>query len=387
VVVGARVQAVGPVTRAATTNRDGIYRFTGLSEGTYDMTVTATDYNQGTATGVVVVEGQTTTQDFVLSGVGILEGTVMSAANDPIAGARVQAMGPVTRTTMTDNKGFYRLRLPVGTYGMTVTAFAYNPGTATPDVVDGMTTTQNFTLTLAPSHSVSGTVADSVIGTPIQGATVTILNTPIPPATTDANGMYLFPSVPEGTYDMRASARGYSPSTRTGIVVDQDVVVDFALDATVAPCNPDGIDIPSECDSVSGNLVANCGFETGNYPPWVRSGDQSFTSIDASSAHSGNFGLDTGPVGGLGFFAQNLATMPGARYNLSFWLDNEGGPANRVQVSWGGTVIFDSSDFSPFPYRQYCWVGTAPSDSTELKFGFLQVPSFFHFDDVVVTPQ
>jgi hypothetical protein len=229
-------------------------------------------------------------------------------------------------------------------------------------------------------------VSDSGTGTGIAGATVTIVGTPIPPATTDANGMYAFPSVPEGTYSISASARGYSPSTRTGVVVDQDVVVDFALDPTVAPCNPNGVDIPSECDAASGNLVANCGFETGTFANWTRSGDQGFTSIDAN-AHSGNFGLDTGPVGGLGFFAQNLATTPGTRYNLSFWLENAGGPSNRFQVSWGGTVIFDSSDFSPFPYRQYCWVGTAPADSTELKFGFQQVPSFFHFDDVVVLPQ
>ncbi len=322
---------------------------------------------------------------------GAIEGTVSDGAgNNPIAGARVRAVGSVTRNAFTRADGTYHLgSLPEGSYDMTVTAFGYNPGSASGVmVIDGQTTNQNFTLTLGPAHMVSGTVSDSGSGLPISGGTVTILNTPIPPATTDANGMYAFPSVPEGTYDIQSSARGYSSSTRTGVVVDQDVVVDFALDPTVAPCNPDGVDIPSECDSVSGNLVANCGFETGTFASWTRSGDQGFTSIDPGSAHSGNFGLDTGPVGGLGFFAQNLATTPGARYNLSFWLDNEPPPSpSRFQVSWGGTVIFDSSDLPQFTYRQYCWVGTAPSDSTELKFGFQQVPSFFHFDDVVVTPQ
>jgi hypothetical protein len=321
---------------------------------------------------------------------GAIEGTVTDAnTSNPIAGARVQAVGPVTRNASTRADGTYHLgSLPEGSYDMTVTAFGYNPGSASGvAVIEGQTTIQSFSLTPGPAHMVSGTVTDSGTAMPIAGATVTILNTPIPPATTDANGMYAFPSVPEGTYSIQASARGYSPSTRTGVFVDQDVVVDFALDPTVAPCNPTGVDIPSECDSVAGNLVGNCGFETGNFSMWTRSGDQGFTSIDAASAHSGNWGLDIGPVGGLGFIAQNLGTMTGTRYNLSFWLENAGGPANRVQVSWGGTVIFDSSDFAPFPYRQYCWVGTAPSDSTELKFGFLQVPSFFHFDDVVVTPQ
>src|SRR5262249_47760844 len=59
----------------------------------------------------------------------------------------------------------------------------------------------------APSHSVSGTVSDSD-NSPVANATVTILGTPIPPATTDANGAYSFPSVPDGEYDVRAAAGG-----------------------------------------------------------------------------------------------------------------------------------------------------------------------------------
>jgi hypothetical protein len=320
---------------------------------------------------------------------GAIEGTVTdSGTGNPIARARVQAAGPVTRVALTRPDGTYHIGAPAGSYDMTVTAFAYNPGSASGVVVvDGQTTNQSFALALGPAHMVSGMISDSGSGLPISGATVSILNTPIPPATSDDAGNYAFPMVPEGTYDIRSSARGYSPNTQTGVVVNMDVVVNFALDPTVAPCSPNGVDIPSQCDMAEGNLVANCGFETGTFMSWTRSGDQGFTSIDAPSAHSGNFGLDTGPVGGLGFFAQNLATTTGARYNLSFWLENSGGPSNRVQVSWGGTVIFDSSDFSPFNYTQYCWVGSAPADTTELKFGFQQVPAFFHFDDVVVTAQ
>jgi hypothetical protein len=375
-VAGARVDAVGPVTRRATTNRDGIYRFVGLSEGTYDMTVTAPDYNPATATGVAVVEGQTTTQDFVLSGVGTIEGTVMSSANDPIAGAQVQVMGPVTRTTMTDNNGFYRFRLPVGAYDMTVTVFAYNPGSASGVmVIDGQTTTQNFTLIPAPSHSVSGTVTNSITGTPIQGASVRILNTPIPPATTDANGMYLFPSVPEGTYDIQATAAGFLSMTRPGVVVDHDVVVDFALESSAL------------CDRVPGNLVRNCGFETGDFTGWTRSGDPSATSIDSGSAHSGTYGLDIGPVTDLGFIAQNLATAPGGSYSLCYWLLNLGATPNRFQVSWDHVVIRDDTNLGAFGYTQTCHDVVATSDTTEVKFGFLQVPSYFHFDDVSAAPE
>jgi len=324
-----------------------------------------------------------------IQGGGSIDGTVTdNDTGTPIAGAQIRAVGGVTRGGSTRPDGTYHLGgVPAGSYDMSATAFGYSPGSAPGVVVmDGQTTVQNFTLTRGPAHTVFGTVTSSASGLPIPGATVRILSTPIPPTTTDQNGMYQFLLVPEGTYDMQASAGGFGTGTTTGVVVNMDVEVDFALDPRVGPCSPDRIDIPSQCELVAGNLVANCGFETGDFTSWVRSGDPSFTSIDSGSAHSGNFGLDTGPTADLGFIAQNLPTTPGATYNLRFWLANNGGPSNRVTVSWGGTNIFDSSDFSPFGYTQYCWSGSAPSDSTELKFGFLQVPSFFNFDDVSVAP-
>jgi hypothetical protein len=375
-VVGARVQAVGPVTRNANTRGDGTYRLTSIPEGSYDMTVTHPDHNPGSASGVMVVEGQTTTQDFLLTGAGILAGTVVDSQGAPLTGVRVQVVGPVTRTINTGSDGSYLFRLPVGTYDVTATLFAYDPGAATDDVVDGMTTTQNFALCLAPAHSVSGTISNANTGLPIQGATIRILNTPIPPATSDVDGNYLFPSVPEGTYDIQASAPGFLTQTQTGVVVNQDVVVSFEFESAAL------------CDHVPGNLVANCGFETGDFTSWIRSGDPSATSVQMAAAHSGTWGLFTGPVQDLGFFAQNLPTVNGASYQICYWLSNlSAGTPNRFQVSWGGTIIRDDSSLPQFPYTQFCHDVVAPGDTTEVKFGFLQVPSFFDFDDVSVAAQ
>lgn len=162
---------------------------------------------------------------------GFLEGLVTDTFASPISGATVQAVGPANRATTTDAAGQYSLRLPVGTYDATASAFGFLPETATGLVIsDGVTTTQDFALTLAPSHPVSGVVRDHV-GNPIPNATVTILNTPIPPATTDANGFYSFASVPEGTYDVRAEAgRCNDPQTRQLVVGPGDVTdFDFTL--------------------------------------------------------------------------------------------------------------------------------------------------------------
>lgn len=141
----------------------------------------------------------------------------------------------------------------------------------------------------------------------------------------------------------------------------------------------------SLCDATAGNLVTNCGWETADFTAWTQSGDLSYTTVE-NVPHSGAWALYTGPVTDLGFVSQNFATDPGGTYNLTFWLANSQAP-NRFQVSWDGGVIFDSVNMPDFFYTMYEFDGlVASTDSTELKFGFYNVPDFFAFDDVVVVP-
>ena len=162
--------------------------------------------------------------------VGTLTGTVSNAANgNPIANAQVTVTGPVDRNVTTNASGQYGpLTLPVGDYSVTVSSFGFASQTVTVTITEGQTTTQNFALVAAPSHQVSGQVTDSN-GTPVANATVTILNTPIPPATTDANGNYSFASVPEGTYDVRAAAGRCNDAQTQQLIVNGDETLNFSL--------------------------------------------------------------------------------------------------------------------------------------------------------------
>ena len=94
--------------------------------------------------------------------------------------------------------GHYELdNLPVGTYTLTGSKFAYKTKTVPGVVVsDGLTTKRNFRLALQPTQTVSGTVRS---GQPVFGATVSIDGTAMVD-TTDASGHYEFASVPNGTY-------------------------------------------------------------------------------------------------------------------------------------------------------------------------------------------
>lgn len=143
----------------------------------------------------------------------------------------------------------------------------------------------------------------------------------------------------------------------------------------------------SQCD-FKGNLVANCGFETGVFAPeWTQSGDLSFTDVDPGSAHSGNFGARLGPTGDQGYLSQTLPTTAGGTYTLTLWLAHDGGLDNNFYVFWDGALIDGFVESDAFPYQQLTYDGlVASQDGTDLTFSFLQVPAYYHLDDIVVVP-
>jgi len=144
------------------------------------------------------------------------------------------------------------------------------------------------------------------------------------------------------------------------------------------------IAIPSICDSIAGNLVANCGFETGTFSSWTQSGNTGSTDTDGD-IHSGSLDAEFGPIGSLGFITQNLSTTVGGTYDLAFWLQNDSGtPVNHFEAAWNGVIIFALDDSPAFSYTLFTFPVTATSASTPLQFGFRHDPSFWDFDDVSV---
>jgi hypothetical protein len=138
------------------------------------------------------------------------------------------------------------------------------------------------------------------------------------------------------------------------------------------------------------NLITNPGFETGDFSGWIQFGNVGFTSVDTGLPHSGSFSASLGPVGSLGFLSQTLATTPGQRYDLSFFLASDGQTPNQFQVSWNGTVERDQSNLNAFTFREFDFLNLlATSTTTPLVFGFRDDPGFLHLDDVAVnaTPE
>lgn len=152
------------------------------------------------------------------------------------------------------------------------------------------------------------------------------------------------------------------------------------------------------------NIVTNGGFETGDFTGWTITGEStegSFSNIgvNSSAAYSGDYGAYFGPVGSLAYLSQNLTTVAGMAYDLSFFLLNEGSVGGRInpirpgggpitqefQVFWNGVLIYSiPPNADPSIYSQLNFSGLiATGTSTELKFGFRNDPSFWNIDDIV----
>ena len=162
---------------------------------------------------------------------GTLAGVVTdSSTGDPIAGASISAFtAERTFTTTTDADGRYDLFLAAGTYAATAVAFGYASSLAeSVEIVTDATTTQDFALEALPRHDVTGVVTAASDGAPIENATVQAIGTPVPPATTEADGSYVL-TLPEGTYTLRASAGGCTDLAFAEVELFADAVVDFTV--------------------------------------------------------------------------------------------------------------------------------------------------------------
>ncbi|HEX4747978.1 MAG TPA: PEP-CTERM sorting domain-containing protein [Bryobacteraceae bacterium] len=174
----------------------------------------------------------------------------------------------------------------------------------------------------------------------------------------------------------------------------------------------------SICNSVSGNKVTNCGFESGSFSGWSVTGN-SVTNINdvgvdngnpnsanyaayfgapSAYASSGNQGTANmyGPVTTL---SQTITTLPDEYYLVTFYVDNNGCSVSDNPGCGDYHNYFDAYfssrqlvlvDNVPYQgaYSQYQFLvgtGTGIYDSGVLQFDFTNDSDYFYIDDVSVT--
>lgn len=172
----------------------------------------------------------------------------------------------------------------------------------------------------------------------------------------------------------------------------------------------------SVCDSTSGNIVTNCGFESGSFSGWSVTGNLyggiggNYVGVDNGNPNSGTyeayFGAPStnGQTGSGNLYgppttlSQTVAALPGQYYEISFYLDNNGcsvtdgcpNEHNYFDAYFDGTLLTKPFDL-PYTgaYDEYVFVvgttgGASPYNSDLLQFDFTNDDDLFYFDDVSV---
>lgn len=154
----------------------------------------------------------------------------------------------------------------------------------------------------------------------------------------------------------------------------------------------------SVCDAIAGNLVQNCGFETGDFTDWTFAGGPSdfFSGVYATGAipgidaNSGTYFAALETAGGDGSLGPmvSLTTVPGQTYTFSFWLTNttQGTSIvpNDFSADWDGTDVLAFNNAAAMPYTFYTFTETAASTTTHVGFTERNDSGIWGLDDVSV---
>ena len=164
-----------------------------------------------------------------------------------------------------------------------------------------------------------------------------------------------------------------------------------ALTAAIAPVASAG-PVTSEFGP---NLVTNGSFENTSAiagsgwtisGAFISEGFDYFIDTSPADAEAGTHSFAGGAIGDLGFISQNIATIPGGRYNIHLWLADLSGFADgtEIQVRWGGIPVYDATDILGFNYRQIVIDPIATGSSTALSIGLRDDSFFLNVDNISV---
>ena len=187
--------------RATVTGDDGTYSISQIPLGTYSVSFTLANYNAVILSDVAILEGENFLDGLmerVAPGVdlGTLSGTVVSTTGTPIPSAEVHLNG---HYTFTDMMGRYMIEnITAGSYTMQVHKEGYTDYVQANVFIEVGSNTVNIVLQpVEDNGTLSGTVMDAALKTPIADAIVTCAGKS---TRTDPNGQFEIAGILAGIY-------------------------------------------------------------------------------------------------------------------------------------------------------------------------------------------
>jgi hypothetical protein len=394
-----------------TNNVEGIDLAPGIA--TYTVTVKGYNVPNGPQPFALVVSGD-------LGSAAVLDGVVSDAGTSAgISNAQIEATLVPTGTryfTATAGDGTYSLALAAGTYDVTASAYGYAPQAVTGvSLTDGVTTTQNFALSLSPHYILTGTVTDASTGWALY-ASVEIEPDGYPATTVWTNpwtGVYSATIAGNYTHTLTVAPwsgiPGYVSQSRQVSLSADRYNENFALDVEEDTCNAPGyalIGLKENFDGVTPTALPDGWAEvivndTGSDPLWdTRAGTRYPSGYTAHSAPNlVYFNSWTSSSGGQArlYRTVGLDMTALSSHNLTFWMFHDDGYSTRddrvqVQVSTdgGGSWVDVGAAFSRYSASGDAWAQhtvdlSAYSTEIDLRLGFLGISVYgndIHLDDI-----
>jgi len=271
---GVTMSLFGCVSATTITDASGNYSFRGLSNCTYLVMPSKTNYTFTPSSMSVTISGANVTGiNFTATeNTYSISGTV---TGDTKADVTMTLSGSVSATTITDASGNYTFRgLINGIYNVAPrkTNYAFTPTSMSVTINGANVTGVNFTATIAHTFSISGTVTGDVQA----GVTIAIFGSISANTTTDTSGNYRFTGISNGTYLVMPTKTGYtfSPASTPVIISGTDVagvnfvatvVATYSISGTVTD-RDSGLGVGGVTMMLSGSVSANTTTNTsGNY--------------------------------------------------------------------------------------------------------------------------
>jgi len=291
-----------------------------------------------------------------------VRGTVRDATTlQPIPGARVLAQ-EAGASDSTDGLGNYLILANAGSYTLEGTAYGYGAETTNATTTLGDTLTVDIALTALPSGSISG-VFRYPAGAGIPNAIIRLESTPYVD-TTDASGLFSFPQVLVGTYEIQSDFWTSIPDSQSVSVASS-----FANTDVYLPFEAVSVAFDFEDTSAAGWAVNAQGGDNATFGIWTRVNPRGTGGglVQPEDDHSRNPGAKCwvtgqGPVGGgigdndvdggrttltSGNMDLSLITDPIIQYYR--WYVNDAGSAPgedvwKVQISSNGGTTWVTTD-------------------------------------------